>query len=468
MLGDLRVLRALRVGRVLRVVPTLFVAACGTIPFQPADPSAPPEWVLAGPLLGHVAPCSATVWIQVDDDVELRARAIAGGDRELDPTSIADLGAGCRKIRFDGLEPDEPVDVRIDAAWEFDDVELSFRAAPAPSPTGRVTVAFGSCVKDSNGVGVPVFRAMAAAKPDVVVFGGDNCYFVDDDWESHEKMLARHLETRRHADLQELIRTTPCYAVWDDHDYGPNNSDRTFANKRGALRAFRQVWANPSFGTDAVEGCFGSFRRGPVEVFLMDDRFHKFVETPEKAERTIWGREQFDWLRRSLEASRAPVKLIVNGTQFMFQGSSGEGHYREARREYRRFLDFVDEHRIGGIVFLTGDRHTTELMRLDRAGKPAILEFTSSPIQRDRRVGPLAERENPTRVWGMNGNSFGLVTIDVGDDGSGTIALESRDEHDRVAVIEGAEMRTVVTLAEVSWPPPAESDRDASLEPAIP
>lgn len=453
--------------RLLVIVLALLAASCGTVPSGPDD-AARPEWLLAGPMLGHVAPRSATVWLQVKDGTELRAHAVATGDRRIDASWIEDLGDGCRKVHFDALDPNETVDARIDAAWEFGVVELSFRTAPPPSANGRVTVAFGSCVKDSNHVGVPVFHAMAAAAPDIVVFGGDNCYFEDDDWEEHDAMLARHLTTRVQEDLQGLLRVAPCYAVWDDHDYGPNNSGREFWNKRESLRAFRQMWANPSFGTDDVEGCFSSFRRGPVEVFLMDDRFHKFVDSPDKDENTIWGAEQFDWLCRGLLASTAPVKLIANGTQVLFQGSSGEGTWREARREYRRFLQFVDEHRIGGIVFLTGDRHTSELMRLDRPGKPAILDFTSSPIQRDRFIGPLDERDNPTRVWGMSGNSFGFVTVEVGADRRGTIALECRDEHDEVPVIEGFARRTVVDLAELSWPNVGESERAASPESATP
>ena len=87
----------------------------------------------------------------------------------------------------------------------------------------------------------------------------------------------------------------------------------------------------------------------------MDCRYHKHVRTPAHPnvaadQCTIWGLEQFQWLRAGLARSTAPVKLIANGTQFLYQGSTGEGHYQEARAEYQRLLVFLHEHRIGGVV----------------------------------------------------------------------------------------------------------------------
>ena len=121
---------------------------------------------------------------------------------------------------------------------------------------------------------------MTSEAPDVALFVGDNSYFVigdggpetwntsgpSGDWSSSERMRARHLMTRTNRDLQGLLRNVPSYATWDDHDYGPDNSDRSFQNRRQALRVFKQVWANPDYGTEAVPGVFSSFRWGPAEV----------------------------------------------------------------------------------------------------------------------------------------------------------------------------------------------------------
>ena len=371
---------------------------------------------------------------------------------------VKDLGNGCNVVAFEGLEPGRPITVRLSSPDVPEQMELSFRTAPVSSATGTLRIAFGSCVQDARFPEVPVFRAMAQQAPDLVLFVGDNSYFIvgdggprtwntsgpRGDWSSPEQMRARHLQTRTNRDLQALIRTVPSYATWDDHDYGPNNSDRTFENKHHALRVFKQMWANPSYGTDQVPGVFSSFRWGPAEVFLMDGRYHKSVKDADRA--TIWGEGQLQWLFRGLLASTAPVKVIANGTQFMGLGNTGEGHYPEARGEYERVLGFLRENRIGGVIFLSGDRHYSEFMRLEGEDVPDILEFTSSPIQQNEEIGPLRRPNHPARVWAMDGNSYGLVTISIPRPGSGTITLECRDEHNQVPVIDGRPMRSTWDL----------------------
>ena len=450
-----------------RTLAVAALAALSVSAFAPVNAQRPP-WITAGPMIGHVTHDKAIVWLQVAPGVPFVAEGTVNGNPTPAPW-VLDLGDGCHRVGFERLPEAATLRVRLRHRDVSDSAAtVDVRLAPPPSQSGKVVIAFGSCAKLSQFGRGPAFVAMAKAKPDVALFVGDNSYFVvgdggprtwattgpDGDWSSAERMLARHLVTRRNEDVRELLRTTPSYAVWDDHDYGPNNADRAFANKDAALRTFQKMWANPGFGTDAVPGVFSSFRRGPVEVFLMDDRYHKWVATADHPDvtaeqATIWGEGQFRWLCERLKASDAPVKVIANGTQFCFQGKSGEGHWQEARREHERLMAFLVEEQIGGVVFLTGDRHHTELMRVERADGGRVYDFTSSPLQQMREIGPLTTSPNPSRVWGMSGNSFGLVTIDVGADGEGSITFEARDESGVVPVVEGEERKTVVPLAEL-------------------
>src|SRR5690606_33215235 len=119
----------------------------------------------------------------------------------------------------------------------------------------------------------------------------------------------------------------------------------TFPMKEEATRAFKQVWANPAYGTEEAGGIFSSFRHGPVEVFLMDDRTFKYSHSRHKdvtrENGSIWGEAQLNWLLKGLKASTAPVKLIANGTQFLSMVTlKSEGHYQEALHERERLLDF--------------------------------------------------------------------------------------------------------------------------------
>lgn len=441
-------------------------AACSRGPATEAEPTT--NLIAAGPMVGHVRTGSARVWLRVAPGSELAAEAIQG-ERKFKPSRIEDLGDNFKLVHFEGLAPAAPVHATITASGRGeirDTKSVDFKTAPLPGPTGKVRLVFGSCCKDSLHPAVPVFARMAEEKPDLAIFGGDNTYFIvgngvyttsgpKGDWTSPELMLARHLQTRRVPELQALIRSVPCYAVWDDHEFGPNDSGRDFALKADSMRIFKQMWANPGYGTQKIPGIFSSFRYGPVELFLMDDRYHKWVKTeahsnvtPEEA--TIWGKEQTDWLLAGLKASDAPVKLIVNGTQVISQTKEGEGHRQEAPQELERLLSFLKNEKIDGVVFLTGDRHYSESMRLNQDKGPAILEFTSSPLQQGQAVAPLTNK-NPVRLWGMRGNSFGLVTVDIPKAGEGTIRFEARDEQNRVPILGGYRCVTTTELRELNY-----------------
>lgn len=451
----------------LAAAPAAVLAAC-SLP-QRSDSTAAvtsPSWLDAGPMIGHAGPDRLVLWFRLATPMEWTARARFDGS-EITPSKVVDLGEGCIRVEFDRIPASTTTTIHIVPTGRIDEaVALVATTAPAAAATGSVRFAFGSCAKDVEFGAVPAFAAMAEAKPDFALFLGDNSYFVRSerdrlfssdegpgDWEAESSMLARHLATRRRPELQALLRSTPCYAIWDDHDYGPNNSDRTFALRSESLRCFQRVWANPSYGTSSIPGVFGSFRRGPVEVFLTDGRFHRL--SPKNAKRrgeppAIWGAPQFVWLTDALRASTATVKIIACGTQFMNQGEHDDGHWHEARDEFFALLEHIDANRIGGVVFVSGDRHYSELMQLARSGKPSLVEFTSSPLQQGRSLGPRDDA-HPTRRFAMNGNSFGVVTIDVRGPRDGEITFECRTESGASAIVGGEPMRLTIDLRELLW-----------------
>ena len=84
--------------------------------------------------------------------------------------------------------------------------------------------------------------------------------------------------------------------------------------------------ANSSFGKDPTgrpqverfgpaRGIQTSFRWGPIEVFLIDPRWFSRTE-PSWADPALpgcIGKAQWEWLRTSLKASRAPFKALATG-----------------------------------------------------------------------------------------------------------------------------------------------------------
>ena len=60
---------------------------------------------------------------------------------------------------------------------------------------------------------------------------GDNIYTREVDFYSLSGYQKRYTHTRNIKEMQPLLSNTHHYAIWDDHDYGPNNTDRSNIHK---------------------------------------------------------------------------------------------------------------------------------------------------------------------------------------------------------------------------------------------
>src|SRR5574343_1477637 len=62
-------------------------------------------------------------------------------------------------------------------------------------------------------------------------------------------------------------------------------------------------------------------------------------------------------------------------------------------------MDFLAEHQISGVVFLTGDRHHSEVIELKRPnGLYPLYDITSSPLTSGIAKARGVEENNPYRV----------------------------------------------------------------------
>jgi alkaline phosphatase D len=83
-------------------------------------------------------------------------------------------------------------------------------------------------------------------------------------------MEARYLKARQVPSIQKLLSTCPQYAVWDDHDFGPNDSHSSFQYKKESLAAFKEMWGNSNYGFSKNEnkGRFFEFIKFRERMYL--------------------------------------------------------------------------------------------------------------------------------------------------------------------------------------------------------
>ena len=156
---------------------------------------------------------------------------------------------------------------------------------------------------------IKIFQTIAAQKPDAMIWLGDNIYYREADWLNEKAMRYRYAHGRSLPEMQELLASTHHYAIWDDHDFGPNNSDRAYRTRETSLKIFKDYWANSTYGTAETPGVFGSFEWNDVEFFLLDDRYHR---TPNRAKENA----QKTYVRRRADAM---AKRFADFEQRAFQ-----------------------------------------------------------------------------------------------------------------------------------------------------
>lgn len=248
-----------------------------------------------------------------------------------------------------------------------------------------------------------IFKSMTLESSDLMVWMGDNTYYLFGEWKSKEKMVNKQLFMRNKKSINDLLKSSRQLAIWDDHDYGPNNADGEFDNKISSLEVFNMFWPNKIKKPEDTKGVFFAYTHGPIEFLLLDARYHT-------ADSTILGWEQTQWLYRKLKTSNSKLKFIVSPTQVLPDNPEGEdfGDYGSCRDE---LLSFIDSNDIKGVVFLSGDRHYGELMKMDRGQKYPLYEITSSPMT--SIVNIVYTANNPYRVENTLVVDQNYVRIDV-------------------------------------------------------
>ena len=415
---------------------TAMLPAFGALPVFGASPSK----LLCEPLAGHFTHDSVRIWFQAADSVKasLNFRPVDGGPDDGLATRSAVLEAQHDNsviLEISKLKPNTRYEYTVSLADQRTIKKHYFRTAPAPTaPPTDFRVYMGSCAyseamsPSGNPYGdeFQIFDTMAGrisadTLPHFMLWLGDNLYFrpkgkflSEADFSSVPRMEARYRSVRALDMFQKLFAATHHYAIWDDHDYGPNDSHKSFAFKTDALRLFKQYWPNPDMGSKELPGTWTSFRHQDVEFFFLDDRFYRDDEKAEPSSgKAMFGPQQIAWLQKSLTNSKATFKLVCNGSQLLSEDENGHhSGWHNYQTERDTFLAWLAIEKVAGLVFLSGDRHNTQVFRLKQEGAPAVYEFSCSPFT--SRLSKLSkkDRANPRFVHGLGVEQRNFGTLE--------------------------------------------------------
>jgi alkaline phosphatase D len=257
-----------------------------------------------------------------------------------------------------------------------------------------------------------IYESIADKTPNMMLWLGDNTYLREADWNTRTGILHRYTDTRSTKEMQRLLATTHNYATWDDHDFGPNNSDRSFIHKDKTLEAFKLFWANPTFGLPHVDGGITTkFQFHDIEFFVLDNRYFRSPKNPKNGDEVLLGKEQIDWLIDALSNSYSPFKMIAIGGQVLNSEKIAE-NYRNYEEEFAYLTKRLEEERIRGVIFLTGDRHFTELSRTESEKGYVMYDLTVSSLTAGSYS--TADKEpNKNRVEGTVTTEHNFSVVEV-------------------------------------------------------
>jgi len=332
-------------------------------------------------MVGHVSHVDAKIWfrptapgeyslpIQSENGKEervLRAEAkpendlcLTWHDTEMQPRS---------KYQYKILGPSGEVITRQNCTFE---------TAPDPQQPSRICLAFGSCAATRPS---KLWSQIEQHGAHGTVLLGDTPYIDSTDLSVARQ---RHREFLQVPQLASLIRHTPTWGTWDDHDFGRNDSDGRLKGKENTRQAFVEYRANATFGHDR-SGIYTKFQYGPAEVFLLDTRwFARTEKSPvDSNQPTLLGEKQWRWLKESLLASNAPFKLIACGMIWDDKENSESDDWGTYTHERDALFQFLGENKIPGVVLIGGDIHCSRHLKYDTektVGYP-IHQFIVSPI----------------------------------------------------------------------------------------
>jgi len=233
-----------------------------------------------------------------------------------------------------------------------------FTTLPAVGVQASFAFGFASCRHHSTTTPSPDPTALAdAVARGIDLFLEDGDFFYPDiNSNNPSSFRASYDELFTRSNIAALLRSVPTGYVWDDHDFGGNNSNSTSAARPAAQSVYRERVPSPPLPS-ATGGIYHTFRVGRVRFVMLDSRsFRSLVGDVDDSAKTMLGAEQKTWLEGILAASDSPLTVIVSPVPWIGVSGDGKdhwGHYQTERTQVGGYITAAATR----CIIIAGDAH---------------------------------------------------------------------------------------------------------------
>lgn len=300
-------------------------------------------------------------------------------------------------------------------------------SAVQPAVGGQPVVSrilFGSCIKQS--LPAPIFQRMIEAEPELLIFLGDNIYA---DTSDMREMRRKYGVLSSLPGFEQLRRRCPILATWDDHDYGVNDGGADFPERRASQRVFLDFWRVPHDSPRRKRpGVYVARIFGPpgkrLQVIVLDTRYFRsplqkgqrrvgglYIPDPDP-KLTMLGETQWKWLEEQLRAP-ADLRIIASSIQFVAE-AVGQETWSNFPAQRQRMIDTIRRTAADGVLFISGDRHWSEISAIQVDVPYPLYDITSSSLNQTHPRGTPTDNRYRVSDTTCHVPNFGVLEIDWG------------------------------------------------------
>ncbi len=260
-------------------------------------------------------------------------------------------------------------------------------------------------------LGYPAHEAILDLSPDVFIGNGDNVYY--DHPPFNKALEVPEMRHKWHQQFmlpryRKLLDHTTTFWLKDDHDHRYDDSDTLATNEKHGPKPTNEEGKKMfleqiplSMPEDSTAKTYRTFKAGSLlQVWMLEGRDYRSPNKMEDGpEKTMWGKEQKEWLKETLLSSTAAFKVLITPTPMIGpddkRKTDNHTNIGGFRYEGQAFFNWIKENKLDqkGFYIFCGDRH----WQYHSISQEGIEEFSSGAlVDQNSRLGRLPGDPNST------------------------------------------------------------------------